>query len=602
MADKITAAADGTLNVPDQPIIPFIEGDGTGPDIWPRPSVVLRRRRRPRLRARTIAWMEVLAGEKAFNADRRLAPRRHRRPPSSEFLVGIKGPLTTPVGGGIRSLNVALRQILDLYVCLRPVRWFQGVPSPVKHPEKVDMVIFRENTEDIYAGIEYAAGTPEAPRCSTSSRRIPQGFEKIRFGPPTSGESGIKPGARRRGRHRQAASIACAAIDYAIQHNRKSVTLVHKGNIMKFTEGAFRDWGYKVAKDDFGAVEIDGGPWCKIPDGKPGAGIVIKDAIADITLQQVLTRPEDFDVIATLNLNGDYLSDALAAQVGGIGIAPGGNINYVTGHAIFEATHGTAPKYANQDNVNPGSVHPLRRHDARIHGLAGSRRPDRQGPRTSHRRQDRHLRLRPPHGRRRRSSAPSSPRPSSSASSPRPLRVRRWSPSNHLRTGSARLARRLESDGLSDRESRRPSMLDHLITRRHRRRRHRRARVRGRRRGARRPHRRPSATSTRTPTERVDAAGLLVSAGLRRPAHALRRPALLGPVRHAVERPRRHHRHRRQLRLHPRAAARPGDADYTRRMMAKVEGMPLAALEQGVDWSWETLRRVPRPRSRATSP
>ena len=287
-----------------------------------------------------------------------------------EYLVGIKGPLTTPVGGGIRSLNVALRQLLDLYVCLRPVRYFKGVPSPVKHPEKVDMVIFRENTEDIYAGIEYAAGTPKRRRFSISLQQgISQGVQED----PLRHE-----GQRRRSSGRQSARrrsddvmvgigfkpvsdlgterLVHSAIGYAIKNKRKSVTLVHKGNIMKFTEGAFRDWGYEVAKQFFGAEEIDGGPWCKIPEGKPGAGIVIKDAIADITLQQVLTRPEDFDVIATLNLNGDYLTDALAAQVGGIGIAPGGNINYVTGHAVFEATHGTAPKYANQDKVNPGSV------------------------------------------------------------------------------------------------------------------------------------------------------------------------------------------------------------------------------------------------------
>jgi isocitrate dehydrogenase len=289
------------------------------------------------------------------------------------FLVGIKGPLTTPVGGGIRSLNVALRQMLDLYVCLRPVRYFTGVPSPVKRPEKVDMVIFRENTEDIYAGIEYAGGTPESQKIlDFMAANFPKEFKKIRFGtqeavngwqkqleavgaPPrqVSVEVGIGLKAIS---YLGTERLMHSAISYAIKHKRKSVTFVHKGNIMKFTEGAFRDWGYCVAKEFFGAVEIDGGPWCKIPDGKPGAGLVIKDSIADITLQQVLTRPEDFDVIATLNLNGDYLSDALAAQVGGIGIAPGGNINYITGHAVFEATHGTAPKYANQDVVNPGSV------------------------------------------------------------------------------------------------------------------------------------------------------------------------------------------------------------------------------------------------------
>jgi isocitrate dehydrogenase len=287
--------------------------------------------------------------------------------------VGIKGPLTTPVGGGIRSLNVALRQMLDLYVCLRPVRYFKGVPSPVKHPEKVDMVIFRENTEDIYAGIEYAGGTPEAQKIlDFMAKEFPKEFKKIRFGTKEAAQGWQKTLEGIGAPHREVGvqvglglkpvsylgteRLVHTAIGYAIQHKRKSVTLVHKGNIMKFTEGGFRDWGYKVAKDFYGAVEIDGGPWCRIPEGKPGAGIIIKDAIADITLQQVLTRPEDFDVIATLNLNGDYLSDALAAQVGGIGIAPGGNINYVTGHAVFEATHGTAPKYANQDVVNPGSV------------------------------------------------------------------------------------------------------------------------------------------------------------------------------------------------------------------------------------------------------
>ncbi|HEX4566927.1 MAG TPA: isocitrate/isopropylmalate family dehydrogenase, partial [Vicinamibacterales bacterium] len=279
----------------------------------------------------------------------------------------------TPVGGGIRSLNVALRQLLDLYVCLRPVRWYHGVPSPVKHPEKIDMVIFRENTEDIYAGIEYQAGTPEAQKLlDFFAKEFPKEFTKVRFGSAQASAEWQKALEGIGAPHREvdvqvgvglkpisylgSERLIHSAISYAIQNERKSVTLVHKGNIMKFTEGAFRDWGYQIAKQFFGAVEIDGGPWCRIPDGKPGAGIVIKDAIADITLQQVLTRPDEFDVIATPNLNGDYLSDALAAQVGGIGIAPGGNINYVTGHAIFEATHGTAPKYANLDKVNPGSV------------------------------------------------------------------------------------------------------------------------------------------------------------------------------------------------------------------------------------------------------
>jgi isocitrate dehydrogenase len=377
----ITAPATGTaitrkagrLVVPDNPIIPYIEGDGTGPDIW-RASVRVLDAAVAKAYggARKIAWMEVFAGEKSnklFNTwlpDDTVEAFR-------EYYVGIKGPLTTPVGGGIRSLNVALRQLLDLYVCLRPVRWYRGVPSPVKHPEKVDMVIFRENTEDIYAGIEYAAGTPEAQKVlDFFAREFPKEFKKIRFGTKAAAEDwqkaveeigaphkevgvdvgiGIKPIS-----HLGSERLIHSAISYAVQNKRKSVTLVHKGNIMKFTEGAFRDWGYQVAKQLFGAVELDGGPWCRIPDGKPGAGIVIKDAIADITLQQVLTRPDEFDVIATPNLNGDYLSDALAAQVGGIGIAPGGNINYVTGHAIFEATHGTAPKYAGQDKVNPGSV------------------------------------------------------------------------------------------------------------------------------------------------------------------------------------------------------------------------------------------------------
>jgi isocitrate dehydrogenase len=346
---KITIA-NGKLHVPDQPIVPFIEGDGTGRDIW-RASVRVFDAAVAKAYGdkRRIHWMEVFAGEKAFKAfgtwlpDETVAACR-------DYLISIKGPLTTPIGGGIRSLNVALRQMLDLYVCLRPVRWFKGVPSPVIAPQKVDMVIFRENTEDIYAGIEFQAGSDECRRFLELFRKeFPKQFAKIRF--PDSSGIGIKT-ASREGSER----LFRAAIEYAIANQRKSVTIVHKGNIMKFTEGGFRDWGYDTAKKLFGAVEIDGGPWCKIPDGKPGAGIVIKDAIADITLQQVLTRPTDFDVIATLNLNGDYLSDALAAQVGGIGIAPGGNINYITGHAIFEATHGTAPKYANKDVVNPGSV------------------------------------------------------------------------------------------------------------------------------------------------------------------------------------------------------------------------------------------------------
>jgi isocitrate dehydrogenase len=363
----------GRLVVPDNPIIPFIEGDGTGPDIW-RASVRVLDAAVAKAYAgkRSIAWMEVYAGEKSFTQFNNWLPDETVEA-FNTYLVGIKGPLTTPVGGGIRSLNVALRQLLDLYVCLRPVRWYKGVPSPVKNPGKVDMVIFRENTEDIYAGIEYAAGTPEAQKIlDFFAKEFPKEFKKIRMGTEQASkdwqaqlegigmakrEVGIQVGVGLKpisylGTER----LVHSAISYAIAAKRKSVTLVHKGNIMKFTEGAFRDWGYQVAKDFFGAVEIDGGPWCRIPEGKPGAGIVIKDAIADITLQQVLTRPDEFDVIATPNLNGDYLSDALAAQVGGIGIAPGGNINYVTGHAIFEATHGTAPKYANLDKVNPGSV------------------------------------------------------------------------------------------------------------------------------------------------------------------------------------------------------------------------------------------------------
>src|SRR5437660_3280184 len=369
MGDRIDFT-DGRWVVPDRPVIPFIEGDGIGPDIWRASRRVFDAAIEKAFRGKkSIRWMEVYAGEKAFNLFKTWLPDDTVKA-FQHFLVGIKGPLATPVGGGIRSLNVALRQLLDLYVCLRPVQYFSGVPSPVKHPEKVNVVIFRENTEDIYAGIEFAAGTPEAQKVlDFLAREFPKSFDKVRFGTKQKAEEfwkavgakdfpsdvcvgiGIKPVS-----YSGSVRLIHSAISYAIRNQRKSVTLVHKGNIMKFTEGAFRDWGYQVAKSYFGAEEIDGGPWCKIPMGKPGAGIVIKDAIADITLQQVLTRPEDFDVIATLNLNGDYLSDALAAQVGGIGIAPGGNINYITGHAVFEATHGTAPKYANLDKVNPGSV------------------------------------------------------------------------------------------------------------------------------------------------------------------------------------------------------------------------------------------------------
>ncbi|HUR24310.1 MAG TPA: NADP-dependent isocitrate dehydrogenase [Acidimicrobiales bacterium] len=336
--EKITMKADGTLLVPDEPIVPFIEGDGTGVDIWPAAKAVLDAAAAKH--GKRIAWHEVLAGEKAFKETGEWLPGETVATFRDE-LVGIKGPLTTPVGGGIRSLNVALRQILDLYVCLRPVRWFKGVPSPVKHPELVDMVIFRENTEDIYAGLEVEEGTPAAQRL-IELLRAEFGWN-IR---PDSG-IGIKPvsitGSKR---------LVRAAIEYAVAKGRKSVTLVHKGNIQKFTEGAFRKWGYELTRAEFSDVAV-GWDDC---DGKPGDKILVKDTIADITLQQVLTRPTDFDVIATTNLNGDYLSDALAAQVGGIGIAPGGNINYVTGHGVFEATHGTAPKYAGQDKVNPGSV------------------------------------------------------------------------------------------------------------------------------------------------------------------------------------------------------------------------------------------------------
>ena len=367
--EKISRSQTG-LTVPDRPVLPFIRGDGTGPDIWAASVRVFDAAVEKAYRGKKkVAWFEVFAGQTAKDKFDTWLPDDTVEA-FREYLVGIKGPLTTPVGGGIRSLNVALRQLLDLYVCLRPIQYFRGVPSPVKHPEKVDMIIFRENTEDIYAGIEYAAGTPESQKVlDFLAKEFPKQFEKIRFGTEEKAREfwasvgtkdfpndvrvgiGIKPVS-----YSGTVRLVHSAISYAIRFNRKSVTLVHKGNIMKFTEGAFRDWGYEVAKQFFGAEEIDGGPWCRIPKGKPGAGIIIKDAIADITLQQVLTRPEDFDVIATLNLNGDYLSDALAAQVGGIGIAPGGNVNYITGHAVFEATHGTAPKYANQDKVNPGSV------------------------------------------------------------------------------------------------------------------------------------------------------------------------------------------------------------------------------------------------------
>jgi isocitrate dehydrogenase len=338
--EKITVG-DGVRRVPDEPIIPFIEGDGTGVDIWPAARRVIDAAvEKSYAGKKRIAWTEVLAGQKAFDETGDWLPEA-TVDAFRDHLIGIKGPLTTPVGGGIRSLNVALRQILDLYVCLRPVRWFEGVPSPVLHPEKVDMVIFRENTEDVYAGRELQEGTPEVKRLLA--------FLLDEYGwdiRPDSGV-GIKPvsetGSKR---------LIRAAIQYAVDRKRTSVTLVHKGNIQKFTEGAFRSWGYELTRDEFADVAV-GWDDC---GGEPGGKVLVKDNIADITLQQVLTRPDEFDVIATTNLNGDYLSDALAAQVGGIGIAPGGNINYVTGHGVFEATHGTAPKYAGQDKVNPGSV------------------------------------------------------------------------------------------------------------------------------------------------------------------------------------------------------------------------------------------------------
>jgi isocitrate dehydrogenase len=359
----ITMGSAGQLNVPNDPIIPFIEGDGTGRDIWRASVRVLDAAVEKAYGGKKkIAWWEVYAGEKAFQKFNNWLPDQSVEG-FRKYLIGIKGPLTTPIGGGIRSLNVALRQLLDLYVCLRPVRWFQGVPSPVKDPGAVDMVIFRENTEDIYAGIEFEAGSAENQKLlHILKQEFPKSYAKIRF--PESSGLGIKP-VSQQGTER----LVRAAIEYAIANQRKSVTLVHKGNIMKFTEGAFRNWGYALAEREFGEHVYTWEQWerTKADKGEDAANaeqegalkagkVLVKDAIADITLQQVLTRPKDFDVIATLNLNGDYLSDALAAQVGGIGIAPGGNINYVSGHAIFEATHGTAPKYADKDQVNPGSV------------------------------------------------------------------------------------------------------------------------------------------------------------------------------------------------------------------------------------------------------
>lgn len=349
--DPITIQ-NGQLSVPDQPIIGFIEGDGTGPDIWRASQPVLDAAVQIAYGGqRKIAWAEVYAGDKA-NAvyQETVWLPQETLDFIRKYLVAIKGPLTTPVGGGIRSINVALRQELDLYACIRPVQWFEGVPSPVRHPELVNMVIFRENTEDIYAGIEWAAGTSEVEKIlAWLKSEFPKPFSKIRF-PDTAG-LGIKP-VSREGTER----LVSAAIDYAIANDLPSVSLVHKGNIMKFTEGAFRDWGYALAKSKYGAVELDGGPWLSLKNPHTGKTIVIKDVIADNFLQQILLRPAEYSVIATLNLNGDYISDALAAQVGGIGIAPGANINYHTGHAVFEATHGTAPKYAGQDRVNPSSV------------------------------------------------------------------------------------------------------------------------------------------------------------------------------------------------------------------------------------------------------
>ena len=360
--DRITIR-DGKLQVPDNPIIPFIEGDGTGRDIWRAASRVLDAAVEKAYDGRRkICWMEVYAGEKAFNQFGTWLPEETIEA-FREFLVGIKGPLTTPVGGGIRSLNVALRKALDLYVCQRPVRWFPGVPSPVKHPEYVDMVIFRENTEDIYTGIEFEYGTEANERFKALLKEhFPEEYAKIRF-PDTAG-FGVKP-ISKEGSQR----LVRAAIQWALDNNRRSVTLVHKGNIMKYTEGAFRNWGYEVAEAEFGDRVYTWAKWQRTKEAKGEAAanaeqeealrsgrLLIKDVIADIVFQQTLTRPREFDVLATMNLNGDYLSDALAAQVGGLGIAPGGNINYTTGHAIFEATHGTAPKYADQDKVNPSSV------------------------------------------------------------------------------------------------------------------------------------------------------------------------------------------------------------------------------------------------------
>ncbi len=348
MSEQKISILNGKLTVPDAPVVPFIIGDGTGVDIWPASKLVFDAAVEKAYKGkRKIQWKEVLAGEKAFNETGSWMPDETLAA-FKEYLVGIKGPLTTPVGGGIRSLNVALRQDLDLYACLRPVRWFKGVPSPVKEPHKTDMVIFRENTEDIYAGIEFQQGSDENKKFMAAFKdSFPKQYKKIRF-PETSG-IGIKP-VSIEGTER----LVRAALDFALKHKKPNLTLVHKGNIMKFTEGGFRDWGYALAKREYGAVDYNGGPWMVIK--KDGHELIIKDSIADAFLQQILLRPDEYSVVATLNLNGDYISDALAAIVGGIGIAPGGNINYNTGYAIFEATHGTAPKYAGQDKVNPGSV------------------------------------------------------------------------------------------------------------------------------------------------------------------------------------------------------------------------------------------------------
>ena len=348
MSDQKITISNGKLVVPDNPTIPYIEGDGTGVDIWPASKHVFDAAVEKAYKGkRKINWKEVLAGEKSFKKLNNWLPEETLNT-FREYLVGIKGPLTTPVGGGIRSLNVALRQELDLYACVRPVRWFKGVPSPVKEPQKTDMVLFRENTEDIYAGIEFQEGTDENKKfLKFFEETFPKNYKKIRF--PKTASIGIKP-VSKEGTER----LVRSALEFALEQKKPNITLVHKGNIMKFTEGSFRDWGYALAKSEFGAKDLDGGPWQVIE--KDGHKLIVKDAIADAFLQQILLRPDEYSVVATLNLNGDYISDALAAIVGGIGIAPGANINYVTGHAIFEATHGTAPKYAGQDKVNPGSV------------------------------------------------------------------------------------------------------------------------------------------------------------------------------------------------------------------------------------------------------